>query len=132
MPCHPEIHHRRSVRLQGYDYSQAGLYFVTICVQNRECLFGNVSDGKMILNETGQIAYNEWVNLSERYPHVLFGVFQIMPNHVHGIIEVSQNAVGATLAVALNDAATINRAVTINRATARVAPTVVSAHINHW
>jgi REP element-mobilizing transposase RayT len=52
----------------------------------------------MILNESGQIAYTEWVNLSERYPHVLFDVFQIMPNHVHGIIEIAAAAVRATLA----------------------------------
>ncbi len=50
-----EIHHRRSIRLKGYDYSRSGAYFVTICTQNRECLFGEIVDGKMRLNEPGRI-----------------------------------------------------------------------------
>ncbi|MDR2968246.1 MAG: hypothetical protein LBV32_01425 [Tannerellaceae bacterium] len=58
----PNIHHRRSIRLHGYDYSQEGLYFVTICVQNRECLFGEIMDGEMILNEIGRIVKNEYQN----------------------------------------------------------------------
>jgi REP element-mobilizing transposase RayT len=105
MPFHPDIHHRRSIRLKGYDYSQEGMYFITICCQNRICRFGKITGGEMILNEYGDIAYNEWSKLQERYPHVTFDVFQIMPNHVHGIINISVpvgvTAVGATLAVAL-------------------------------
>src|SRR3990172_4914017 len=95
MKYNPAIHHRRSIRLQGYDYSQPGAYFITIVTHNRQCFFGDIIDGKMDLNECGKIAYNEWIKLPNRYPHIKTDVFQIMPNHTHGIITV-----GATLAVA--------------------------------
>ncbi|KAA6304991.1 hypothetical protein EZS27_043357, partial [termite gut metagenome] len=106
MLYNPVIHHRRSIRLKEYDYSQAGLYFVTICCQDGICRFGEIKNKEMVLNENGEIAYNEWIKLQKRYPHVSFDVFQIMPNHVHGIIDVSADddaGVGATLAVALNN-----------------------------
>jgi len=61
----PEIHNRRSIRLRGYDYSQAGLYFVTICVQNRECLFGEIVNGEMRLNEYGRIVNMVWEKLPQ-------------------------------------------------------------------
>jgi REP element-mobilizing transposase RayT len=82
----PNIHHRRSIRLKGYDYTQAGLYFITICCQDRICRFGNVENGEMILNEYGQIAYNEWVKTPKIRPNVELGEFVVMPNHIHGII----------------------------------------------
>ena len=82
----PKIHHRRSIRLKGYDYSQAGLYFITICCQDKICRFGNVVNGKMVLNDYGQTAYIEWVKLAERFPNFELDVFQIMPNHLHGIL----------------------------------------------
>ncbi|MDR1022146.1 MAG: hypothetical protein LBL94_02575 [Prevotellaceae bacterium] len=107
MSYNPNIHHRRSIRLKGYDYSQAGLYFVTICCQDRICRFGKIENGDMILNDLGKIAYDEWIKLQERYPRVLLDVFQIMPNHVHGIIGLD-DIVGATLAVAQNNANTPN------------------------
>ncbi|KAA6345877.1 hypothetical protein EZS27_006567 [termite gut metagenome] len=120
-----DTHHRRSIRLQGYDYSQAGLYFITICCQDKICRFGKIEKSEMILNESGQIAYNEWVMLPERYSHATLDVFQIMPNHIHGIIALNATPVGATLAVALNnDMNTANGAMNANRATARVAPTI--------
>ncbi|KAA6350485.1 hypothetical protein EZS27_002092 [termite gut metagenome] len=119
MPYNPIFHHRRSIRLKGYDYSQAGLYFVTICCQDKICRFGKIEKGEMVLNESGQIAYNKWVMLPERYSYVTLDVFQIMPNHIHGIIALNATAVGATLAVALNNGMNI-----ANRATARVAPTI--------
>jgi REP element-mobilizing transposase RayT len=106
MPYNPAIHHRRSIRLTGYDYSQAGMYYVTICCQDRVCRFGEIKNEEMILNDFGKIAYDEWVKLSERYASVLLDVFQIMPNHVHGIIALENDAttdVGATLAVARNE-----------------------------
>ena len=86
MPYNSKIHHRRSIRLKGYDYSQDGLYFVTICCQNRLCRFGDVKDGKMELNQYGEIAYTEWFKLAERFANFELDVFQIMPNHIHGII----------------------------------------------
>jgi putative transposase len=88
MKYNPQIHHRRSIRLKGYDYSQAGAYFITICTKNRKCLFGQVVNGEMILNEMGQIAYNEWLKTPELRPNVSLDVFVIMPNHVHGIIVI--------------------------------------------
>jgi REP element-mobilizing transposase RayT len=90
-PYHPEIHHRRSIRLQEYDYSQAGLYFVTICVQNRECLFGNIADGEMRLNEIGEIARNCWMEIPQHYPDTQLYDFVVMPNHIHGIIDITPN-----------------------------------------
>ncbi len=84
----PQTHHRRSIRLQGYDYSQAGLYFVTIGCQNRICWFGRIENGEMRLNEYGKIAYNEWVRTPELRPNVELGEFVIMPNHMHGIVRL--------------------------------------------
>ncbi len=85
----PLIHHRRSIRLKGYDYSQAGLYFITICCYNRKHLFGSIVDGQMILNVFGQVAYKEWLKTPELRPNVELGEFVIMPNHLHGIIKLS-------------------------------------------
>ena len=99
----PNIHHRRSIRLKGFDYSQAGLYFITICCQDRFCYFGHVENDAMILNEYGQIAFYEWMKLPERFPNFELDVFQIMPNHIHAIISLTNPAaaaVRATLAVA--------------------------------
>ncbi|MBI3193514.1 MAG: hypothetical protein HYZ34_03480 [Ignavibacteriae bacterium] len=96
------IHHRRSIRLKGYDYSQAGAYFITICCQDRKWRFGKIvvgasladahnadaqnAEAQMELNEYGQIAYDEWTKLPERFSNFELDVFQIMPNHMHGII----------------------------------------------
>ena len=77
---------RRSIRLPGYDYSKTGTYFVTICTQNRECLFGTIVDGEMRLNGVGRIVQSVWNGLPEHYPHVALDVMTIMPNHVHAII----------------------------------------------
>lgn len=100
MPYNPNIHHRRSIRLRGYDYSQGGAYFITICAQDRRHIFGHVENKVMVLNEFGQIAQQEWEKLPERWPHIELGAFQVMPNHIHGIIIIR---VGAPLAGALTD-----------------------------
>lgn len=100
MKYNPKIHHRRSIRLKGYDYSQAGAYFITVCCHNRVCRFAKIENNEMILNEFGQIAYDDWVKLPERFPNFELDVFQIMPNHMHGIIILTD--VGATLAVVPN------------------------------
>ena len=86
MKYNPDIHNRRSIRLKGYDYSQAGAYFVTICVQHRKCLFGDVVDGKMILNDAGQMVQTVWDEIPHKYPGVQTNGFVVMPNHIHGII----------------------------------------------
>ena len=76
---------RRSLRLKGYDYSQAGAYFVTICTQNRACLFGHIADGQMVLNEYGKIVRDEWLKSSEIRNEIELDEFVVMPNHFHGI-----------------------------------------------
>ncbi|MBU0500924.1 MAG: hypothetical protein KJ558_01720 [Gammaproteobacteria bacterium] len=80
---------RRSIRLQGYDYSQAGAYFVTICTQNRESLFGDIVEGEMRLNEAGRLVESVWDGLPEHYFHVELDAMVVMPNHFHGIIALS-------------------------------------------
>lgn len=81
-----DIHHRRSLRLQGYDYAQAGAYFVTICTHNRECLFGEVVDEEMVLNDAGRMVQTIWDGLPERFPTVELDQSVVMPNHIHGIL----------------------------------------------
>jgi REP element-mobilizing transposase RayT len=90
----PRRHHRRSIRLRGYDYAQAGAYFVTICTQDRECLLGWIVDGKMRLSEAGRMVQSVWDELPARYPGVDVDEFVVMPNHIHGIIVLT--GVGAT------------------------------------
>jgi len=89
------LHHRQSIRLQGYDYSQAGAYFLTICMKNRQCLFGDVVDVEMRLNDAGGIAQQCWNEIPIHFPHVELDEFVIMPNHVHGIVVIADAAVGA-------------------------------------
>ncbi|MDH0660562.1 MULTISPECIES: transposase [unclassified Empedobacter] len=84
----PHKHHRRSIRLVGYDYSQAGLYFVTLVCQDRAHLFGTIKDGIMCMNEFGQIAADEWLHTQEVRNNVVLHEFVVMPNHIHGIIEI--------------------------------------------
>ena len=82
----PNKHHRKSIRLKGHDYSQAGLYFITICVQDRACLFGKVVNGEMKLNDAGVMVKNEWLKLPQRFPNIQLHEFVVMPNHIHGIL----------------------------------------------
>lgn len=118
MEYNPEIHHRRSIRLKGYDYSQEGMYFITICVQDRECLFGEIVVGAnddsslnyranddlpinykandnspqlqiMILNDAGKIAEQCWLSIPEHFPNTILHEYVVMPNHIHGIIEIT-------------------------------------------
>ena len=97
-------HHRHSTRLPSYDYRQAGAYFLTVCSHQRQCLFGHVSSGQMVLNLLGEILRAEWLASALVRPHIELDAFVVMPNHVHGII-----ILGAKTATA--------------RATHRVAPT---------
>lgn len=78
---------RHTIRLHGYDYSQNGLYFVTICTQNRECLFGEIENGKMILNEFGKIVDNK-IHELKKYKNVGVDMYCVMPNHIHMIIQI--------------------------------------------
>jgi len=92
MACNPDRHRRRSIRLKGYDYSRAGAYFVTVCTQNRECLFGEVVGMEMVLNGAGRMVQTVWEDMGVYYSGVKTDEFVVMPNHVHGIIVL----VGAT------------------------------------
>jgi len=82
----PAKHHRKSIRLKGHDYTQAGAYFVTICTQNRECLFGDAASGEMIDNSAGKMILRAWQDLPVKYLPVVIDEFIVMPNHIHGII----------------------------------------------
>ena len=84
MVYNPENHNRKSMRLKGYDYSQPGFYYVTICTQDRIERFGNVENDKMILNDAGEMVDAEWNRIPERYGHVILDEYQIMPNHIPG------------------------------------------------
>ena len=88
MTYDPRKHHRCSIRLKGYDYTQAGAYFVTFVAHDRECLFGEVVDGVMWLNAFGEIVRDEWFRTAVVRPYVMLDPdeFVVMPNHVHGII----------------------------------------------
>ena len=81
---------RRSIRLQGYDYNRQGAYFVTICTRNRVCLLGDIVEGRMYLSEAGRLAQAVWEDLPHHYPHVQIDVWVIMPNHMHGIIILTE------------------------------------------
>lgn len=86
MTYDPERHHRRSIRLRGYDYAQPGAYFVTICVQDRLCLFGDIVDGEMRSNAAGLTIDRWWHALPSKFPGIGLDVFVAMPNHFHGLI----------------------------------------------
>ncbi len=86
-------HHRRSIRLPGADYSVPGFYFVTMCAKNREHLFGEVIDGEMVLNEFGRVVSEEWEKSSTLRPNIVMDEFMVMPNHFHGIILITEQAV---------------------------------------
>ncbi len=96
MKYNSDIHHRRSIRLKGYDYSRAGAYFVTLCTQNRECLFGDIMNGKMRLNEVGIFVADSWEWLAEQYDHVSMDAYEVMPNHLHGIIVIADGCRGGS------------------------------------
>ena len=89
MTYNPEINHRRSIRLKGYDYSQQGAYFVTICAWNKECLFGELKNSEMLLNEYGEIGMKCWEAVPSHFLYVETDEFIVMPNHVHGIITIT-------------------------------------------
>lgn len=95
MTFDPAKHHRRSIRLKGYDYAQAGAYFVTLVTQGRECVFGEMVDGEMRLNEYGRIAADEWERTPVIRAEIELDAWVVMPNHIHGIIVINPAVVGA-------------------------------------
>ena len=84
-------HHRRSIRLENYDYSQSGIYFVTICTKNREHIFCSIENGETKLSEEGIIADKCWMEIPTHFPDVVLHEYVIMPNHIHGIIEIKKS-----------------------------------------
>ena len=108
MKYNPDKHHRRSIRLQNYDYTQQGLYFITICIWQRECLLGNIvgaisykdsetlaeiqgNSAYMELNYYGQAVEYNWQILAKKFRNVVLDKFVIMPNHIHGIIQLQSS-----------------------------------------
>jgi putative transposase len=91
-------HHRRSIRLRGYDYSRAGAYFVTVCTHNRMCLFGEIINGKMRLNDGGCAVVDSWQWLASQYNYVELDAWVVMPNHMHGIIVIHDGRGGSRTA----------------------------------
>lgn len=87
MPYDPKKHHRRSIRLKGYDYSQSGYYYITLCVKNIDYLFGEIVDHQMILNDAGKMVEKWFHELDHKYPDIECGEYVVMPNHFHCIIE---------------------------------------------
>lgn len=94
MPFDPFKHHRRSIRLKGYDYSQAGAYFITCCVQKRICLFGEIEHHVLSLNHAGRMIEKIWLELPDYYQNVETDAFVVMPNHFHGIVVLKNVGAG--------------------------------------
>ncbi len=112
------MHHRRSLRLKHYDYAKAEYYFITICTQNREHLFGKIVDGVMVLNVAGEMIQTLWFDMMNDFPNIALHEFVIMPNHIHFIVEI----VGAPLVGALDTENMVD--IHDKRAPTRGAPTV--------
>jgi putative transposase len=89
-----DIFKRRSIRLKGWDYSSSGLYFITVCTQNRGCVLGKIAKGELELNESGYFVAQCWRDIPKHFPHAELDEFIVMPNHVHGIIAIF-DSVGA-------------------------------------
>jgi len=100
MTYDPRIHHRRSIRLRGHDYSGGGAYVVTVCIQDKSSLFGQVLENEMVLSEPGRIVEVTWRTLPVRFPSVVLDVHQVMPNHFHGIVVIPGPGLEPSLATA--------------------------------
>jgi len=86
MKYNPKKHHRKSIRLKGYDYTLPGAYFITICIHNRECLLGEIKNDKTIVNTLGRIVEDKWNNIPKHFKQARLDEFVVMPNHIHGIL----------------------------------------------
>jgi putative transposase len=97
MKFDPQKHHRRSIRLKDYDYASEGAYYVTIVTQGRECLFGEIVEKEMYMNRYGEIIQKWWDDIPVHFPNIETGAFVIMPNHIHGIIFITNERRGEVL-----------------------------------
>ena len=118
----PQKHHRRSIRLQGYDYTQSGAYYITMVTVQRQHLFGEVVNAELKLNQAGQIAHDEWFKTAALRPYVKLyeAEFVVMPNHVHGIIWITNNALGHGIATSQREQ--------FGKPVSRSIPTIVRAY----
>ena len=99
-------YHRRSIRLKTYDYFQAGAYFITICTQDHGCLLGEIKDGQMQINASGVIVEQCWHELPSHYPGLELDIFEVMPNHIHGILVLDDERTGYNFRAGLKPAPT--------------------------
>jgi REP element-mobilizing transposase RayT len=100
----PRIHHRRSIRLAGYDHAAPGAYFVTLVTRGRECLFGEVSpDGLVRLNDDGLMIEAEWIKLPKHFPQARLEDYVVMPNHLHGIVVAGRGEASASSQLPSNE-----------------------------
>jgi REP element-mobilizing transposase RayT len=114
-------HHRRSIRLKSYDYSRAGAYFITACTQDRACLFGEIADGAMRLNDAGRMVVEEWIKTAEIRVEIESDEYVVMPNHFHAILWISDGG-------AADGRGTVRRAPTVEQFSKPVAgsiPTII-------
>jgi len=93
MPYNPAIHNRHSIRLPGYDYTQPGAYYLTILAHKKEHLFGQVVDGEVKLSPAGEIVQEQWLQIPRHFSNVVLDAFVIMPNHMHGIVVITEGEV---------------------------------------
>jgi len=133
MPYDSFKHHRRSIRLKGYDYTQPGAYFITIVAHRRLYLFGEIIDGVMRLNDYGEIARAEWLKTPSIRPKIALDEFQIMPNHFHAIVMIMDfgNPVGAQRRCAPADSSKLIVFPNSIGAIIRAYKSAVTYHINH-
>jgi len=104
----PDIHHRRSIRLRDYDYGQPGYYFITLCIRDKDFIFGDIRGGRMFLNIYGKIVRDFWYCISEHFDNVTAGEFIVMPNHMHGIIIIRYTGFFVDHGVAVRDDMVMN------------------------
>jgi len=120
MTYNPRIHHRHSIRLCGHDYSGGGAYFITVCIQDKASLLGQILENEMVLSDTGRIVKGVWLALPARFPSRVLDVHQVMPNHFHGIIVIPGPGLEPSLANATG--APITHPVGPGLAPAKLAP----------
>jgi putative transposase len=119
MKYNPDLHHRRSLRIKGFDYSSSGAYFITICTHNRECILGDIVDGEMQLNQLGNIVRlpqggsakrSHWQQLSQRYQNLEIDESIVMPNHLHGIIILLESSSDRRISISESSSSRYSRA----------------------
>ena len=133
----PNIHRRRQVRLNGYDYSNGGAYFVTICTHEKRNVFSRVLDGTLQLHPYGRIADECWQQIPEHYPHVALDEWIIMPNHLHGILILTTDSnniapasfgktqIGTVSAIINNFKGAVTRAINTSRVEQNLSAVIV-------